>query len=1525
MTDDRTITEHGGITLQPNDASFPLRAATFAHAMLPGRNIVKLIPEPPLEAETLALAVSGIEFKGSTRVGHIQRRGTGFPAWPVLTDPKNARHALNLVADLKRATRLAKSKPGTTKANILALATTLEESAPHFLPTFLEEAARAYLRAGNIPYAAHMFTRAREIERRYAVPIDETRHRDVFLEFAYAGAINHKELTAEASSLSRRLEPAEALERFRTLCIECAHSGLSPHASLKKDVAKLAKAAGLDPAEEEARLIRELLRTSSVEYAAPSFWKNYYPAIRRAAQHDAELREHLLTLQPRNAEPDAWIDLLQATGSLELVKQGTHPEFVPLILTFASQHKSGRTQANAKLAPLLAELLPQAGCTSMGVERGTLSQIPPEASEQLAAHGVRLTVHSGPLKPFINVANWAYSENRAPLPHLIADEQYRQYIINGIDKNLTDPDVMSAVAADPYLRPLVIELLTAKVELLEASAPTVDRLVGATRYVRGFEAVNDEQVQNLLDRVRTYHKDPAEVLAETLRRGLLEELGWHEFEKAYGSVESHDFSNTNRAQDCWPGVVVYNNNQATYVSGRTTRDIPHGTDEPIIGATEVDGQFALLTLDRETGEEHINWPASGARLPVKQHSGSGHLPGGSVPVPGGRLIDSKTVIRPDHHTWNNRNAQFFVEEDRIWILQHDRTLVEIDPETGAEGPQSMPEWIQEQCKRHPDLIFQPFHSQLRPVTEATTGSPFSTAQGYHRHAVFYSPNSPDFALIVDTDGTEYPITGEDAQRASGVVRLPDGQPRILLRTDWGYSLLHPEDGATTRYYGVDFNTALWWHHTRPRDPQLSSRLRTITADHVRPALEYIAANIAAAGDSKQRRKLYAEVSNKLGVNSPALCSAVIQHARNVLESWPQPDVAGPLDTLPDAPTFEQHHAPLTSLLSRYWFRIKVKEIWDDTAKLGLHQYPLSKTNTTETSANESLDFGASGTHVWSELLGATDGLLALAALPDRTAEEIQGLKELWLVMRTAGVVDAADLVVDEIEPPEDVAVDYTFSYPSSVLISDYSRRPLQLLRKASDGPVVIDGNTCPEVNRREFSPGRTDLEPIFDALLERVTENGPAPWSPEPGIAFAEATGMPVANAHLVMVGFPNFNADFVNFMPKELRTTMGLKVNEVTEARARLNEFQGDFLSVLAAGVPEDPAELLDQGLDVHAMAARWPGTRTALGAAPPECLDRIPKHLPSKTVESVLAGEHSEEDWTTEVAAVLWLAHELDLSDARRAALAGYVEELIHSPSGLDDVNAGSIFDDAHLQRTMGFTIDDALQSSRFRVEATDCTLRDRLRVDLTGIDDPEDPDLHLARRWCTENYGDMGTLTALNLTLSGRLSTYAQWLRGKYDGGDPHDPLAVVPQLVAKASTTLGVSEDAARYYLQLLAWPDPTDANVRRWNSWQKAEITAAGKELLALDVVVEAKRSRSRRSFFLQGSWVEAVPPHLPLESWKVEPFAMRLNAAGSKYEPGLGVPLAPLPAPEWFAACWERSQGEDAPRFSDLKTTRGKR
>ena len=184
--------------------------------------------------------------------------------------------------------------------------------------------------------------------------------------------------------------------------------------------------------------------------------------------------------------------------------------------------------------------------------------------------------------------------------------------------------------------------------------------------------------------------------------------------------------------------------------------------------------------------------------------------------------------------------------------------------------------------------------------------------------------------------------------------------------------------------------------------------------------------------------------------------------------------------------------------------------------------------------------------------------------------------------------------------------------------------------------------------------------------------------------------------------------------------------------------------------------------------------------------------------------------------------------------------------------------------------------------------------------------------------------GFLWILKLFLQGSLSAYAKWLREPGEG-DPHDPLAVVPELVGEVASTLKVSENAARYYLQLLAWPDPTDANVRRWNEWKKADITKAGTELVNAGAVVEAKRSRAKRKYFLPGGWTEGNPPHLPIETWKKESFGMVKMAAHSKYEPMDSVITAPLPPSEWFATCWERSRGDDAPQFAELETDRRNR
>ena len=55
-------------------------------------------------------------------------------------------------------------------------------SVPHFLPSFHEQAGRAFLDAGALAQAAASFGRAREAERAYGLKVDEAQRRQAFLE-----------------------------------------------------------------------------------------------------------------------------------------------------------------------------------------------------------------------------------------------------------------------------------------------------------------------------------------------------------------------------------------------------------------------------------------------------------------------------------------------------------------------------------------------------------------------------------------------------------------------------------------------------------------------------------------------------------------------------------------------------------------------------------------------------------------------------------------------------------------------------------------------------------------------------------------------------------------------------------------------------------------------------------------------------------------------------------------------------------------------------------------------------------------------------------------------------------------------------------------------------------------------------------------------------------------------------------------------------------------------------------------------
>lgn len=131
---------------------------------------------------------------------------------------------------------------------------------------------------------------------------------------------------------------------------------------------------------------------------------------------------------------------------------------------------------------------------------------------------------------------------------------------------------------------------------------------------------------------------------------------------------------------------------------------------------------------------------------------------------------------------------------------------------------------------------------------------------------------------------------------------------------------------------------------------------------------------------------------------------------------------------------------------------------------------------------------------------------------------------------------------------------------------------------------------------------------------------------------------------------------------------------------------------------------------------------------------------------------------------------------------------------------------------------------------------------------------------------------------------------------------------PDLVTKAVALLGLEPDAAVLYLQLLALPDPTDANVARWNGWTPARLKAARTTLAATDLVRTAKRSRAGRTLFLPGGWADFRSPRRPVETWKL---------------PLLAVEPLVLPAgtvADCFRAAWQRVEDGDRPTYEELST-----
>lgn len=139
---------------------------------------------------------------------------------------------------------------------------------------------------------------------------------------------------------------------------------------------------------------------------------------------------------------------------------------------------------------------------------------------------------------------------------------------------------------------------------------------------------------------------------------------------------------------------------------------------------------------------------------------------------------------------------------------------------------------------------------------------------------------------------------------------------------------------------------------------------------------------------------------------------------------------------------------------------------------------------------------------------------------------------------------------------------------------------------------------------------------------------------------------------------------------------------------------------------------------------------------------------------------------------------------------------------------------------------------------------------------------------------------------------------------------DPGASAPELVAEASTRLGVGLESARLFLQLLTLVDCSDAVLCEANRWTKAQLKAYGAPLVAAGLLTDEKQPRSTRSLSLPGAWDAYKAPHPATERAKLWLYDASVEDGRVVAPLGRVLPLRPLH--ELFALAWERWCAEAA-------------
>lgn len=1471
-----------------------LSAATYVGG---GHTIVRLIPEALIEAESIAQATLGLNLSEDHPVGKAEPRAVGFPAWPIIHDPDNAQHALNLVGDLEWARRHASSQAKKVKERFDALAGDLSSSAPHFVPTLLEELARIFSAAGNNSFAKQYFGRAREIERAHNIPVDPERHEAAFLEFARSGVVGAKNMTQEVTDASARFDsPADAFEYVLRLNVARIRAGQQPYAYLSRDLRKVGAAAGLSAKEVDAQLFDGIVGLTAVLKAPGGFWKAARAPLAEWLRNNPDRGEAFLNDQPQEFSNEDWLEFLDEAGIWQRLIADEEA-----FLTWM-QKVLGRSSYNLmKFSPRLLGAIELLGDALHGTEvQGAYSQLPLEYIDALIAAGVTWTEAVDWKRNDVNWRGWAEQTSRTrDLEALVSHPEISKLAAKSLEAGFVSSslDLLLEVSGAKELLSRYLDLIASRVVNAQGAFAELALLIN-----QSLVHLNDPRLMELNpEAMKTMTAfDSQTALSWAIRAGMLAELTWPAMEESVARLQAESPDKEIEFYHSHPDLIVVCGDQFEVISGssvRITGKIPVGSR--IESAFSVDDDVVFFYRPPSGWEIHVYW--NGGTGQKASDSSGGYFRYGlgvTFPVPDGRLtgsgllkvgatdkhygvgelvcsLNSEQIYNFDYRggsLWLADTEKFSDWEVKSKILPHlglDEIGIALgaDSEVGEDGDN----------KLEPTIF---------PAFSSTNDSLAGTYDGKH------------FTIRSSSEDTYHAMTPLGSFSAPTDFHYALNRPGGGVWLSRDLTLIDAESGNNlSRHSGhLDKLPVHAVHQLQPRSSETSEVMRSCTPSDAKKLLDAlqpeperkVSSEAARVRPSWDRYREKEEVSSN--INS-AIGTSAWKAATEFLNSEDPVLVGAVVELAADSATLDLEFTRLRNELISPDTKPENRQLTPQAAALFAdlidgNNYVAAYLDIRETSEALLTGLQTQETPVKQEraiesslpvVIGHERALLGMLAAQISERPAVQELIELFREFTKSGLLCSGWRSVHVLE--NYLPWNTGEWIDDALILGPRSYNGFELLvfgdRSTVSGHAVIDSNDQ-RISAEDFLAGLSAIENNLANTREIDADE------------LAQKTTLtPEFCAYLLggVTGRSNQWGSEFDEKLNTLRETLGLGVTAFNSARTQLRSEPWTLLQTMfAALVPEsDPAAVATHP-DVAAMAAAWSNEVGDLGHRITEkqrsAVNRATEPHTSNDEQRILRPlELHKEGYSAEfrfIAPLLTLAVNVRGDDPLRPFIAQQFETI-------------KKFVEEH--------------------KAKNPYLKETDKVELGDSFD---------------KIGDYRNWHVTRVLTEGLLDDLIEDLKHPYESpaGHPLDPLVSAPETVAEIATTLDLSEDSARYFLQVLALTAPTDASIREWNDWKKKDIDAAATPLTDRGLLITAKRSGAGRTRFLPGGWLESTAGEKGFEVWKAPLYLLWKDA---KVRPIVRTCPPFTPLPQLFSDAWARYQSGDVPGYEELRTQRYRR